>query len=96
MFDGASLSKAIRDKKKKGMHADYRQDMDYAGQDAVDPNVAWDEKQNLEVNEALDEKDHEPASAAEMGENESSQEKAALKKVQARINSYFDEMMIKG
>jgi hypothetical protein len=93
-FDGKSLSKMIREKKKQGEHSDYRADMDYAGQDAVDPNTAWDEKQNMEVNEALDNPDHEPASPAEMGENESSQDKAMLKKTMERINKYFDSMGI--
>ena len=89
-LDGKALSAAIR-KKKMGK---LKPDMDYAGQDAVDPNVAWDEKQNVEVNEALGDPDHEPASAPEMGEHESSQDKAQLKKAMARINKYFDQMMI--
>lgn len=93
MMDGASLSKSIRMKKKKEGQADLRPDMDYAGQDAVDPNDAWDEKQNMEVSDALDEPDHEPASDEEMGEHESSQDKGQLKKAMARINKYFDEMI---
>ena len=48
-MDGKSLSKMIREKKKGAL----RQDMDYAGQDAVDPNEAWDAKQAAEVNAAL-------------------------------------------
>jgi hypothetical protein len=92
MLDGKSLSMAIRKKKKEGMHSDYRQDMDYAGQDAVDPNVAWDEKQNMEVSEATDSPDHEPAPPSEMGENESSQDKAQLKKAMARIARYIESL----
>ena len=90
MFD--DLSAMIRKKKKQQGGADLRQDMDYAGQDAVDPNVAWDDKMASEVNEALDDPDHEPASDAEMGENESSQDKASLKASVNRIRRYFDEM----
>ena len=98
MMDGKSLSAMIRAKKKRGMHSDYRQDMDYAGQDAVDPNAAWDAKQEMEVADALNESgqegdDHMPASEEEMGENESSQDKEQLKKAMARINKYFDTMM---
>jgi hypothetical protein len=88
-LDGKSLSKFIREKKKKLGHASYRQDMDYAGQDAVDPNEAWDAKQDMEVNDTLDNPDHEPASDAEMGENESSQDKEQLKRAVARIAAYF-------
>ncbi len=92
MLDGKSLSKMIREKKKQGMHSDYRQDMDYAGQDAVDPNVAWDEKQAMEVNDAMGAPDHEPASPSEMGENESSQDKEQLKKAMARIAKYIESL----
>ncbi len=93
MFEmGKELSKQIRLKKKSSL----RPDWDIAGQEAVDPNDAWDAKQNAEVNEALDEPDHEAASDAEMGENDSSQEKRSLKKIQARINAYFDKLMIEG
>jgi hypothetical protein len=88
MMDGKALSAAIRKRKKDSL----KPDMDYAGQDAVDPNVAWDEKQNTEVNEALDDPDHEPASDAEMGENESSQDIASLKKSVARIHKYFESL----
>lgn len=87
-MDGKSLSKMIREKKKGSL----RQDMDYAGQDAVDPNAAWDEKQAAEVNDVLDDPDHEPASDAEMGENESSQELDKRKKISARIKKYMDAM----
>lgn len=90
MFEMKGLSKMIRDKKK----AKLRPDMDDAGQEAVDPVDAWDAKQAAEVNDALDEPDHEPASDAEMGENESSQDKAYLKKAVARINKYLDSMGI--
>lgn len=92
MFDAKSLSDAIRKKKKEGMHSDYRQDMDYAGQDAVDPNTAWDEKQNMEVSQVLNEPNHEPASNAEMGENESSQDEQVRKKISARIAKYLAGM----
>ena len=85
-MDGKALSAAIRKRKKDSL----RPDWDVAGQEAVDPNVAWDEKQNVEVNEALDDPDHEPASKAEMGENESSQDVAQLKKSVARIAKYFE------
>lgn len=92
IMDGKSLSKMIREKKKQGMHSNYKQDMDYAGQDAVDPNVAWDEKQAMEVNNALGDPDHEPASASEMGENESSQDTGSLKKSSARIKKYMESI----
>ncbi len=66
--------------------------MDDAGQDAVDPNAAWDAKQAAEVNDTLDNPDHEPATDAEMGENESSQDKAYLKKAVARIAKYIESL----
>ena len=88
MIDGKSLSAAIRKMKKDKL----RPDMDDAGQEGVDPNAAWDAKQNMEVSEALDEPDHEPASASEMGEDESSQEVSQLKKSLARINKYFESL----
>jgi hypothetical protein len=91
-MDGKSLSKMIREKKKQNGGADLRQDMDYAGQDAVDPNVAWDDKQASEVNDVLGDPDHEPASKAEMGENESSQDLDARKKISARLKKYMDAM----
>lgn len=91
MFDDlANLSKEIRMRKK----AKLRPDMDYAGQDAVDPNAAWDAKQDAQVNETLGEPDHEPATDAEMGENESSQNKRDLTKVMNRINGYFKELLM--
>ena len=92
-MDGKALSAAIRKKKKMAGEANLRPDMDYAGQEAVDPNVAWDEKQNLEVSEALDQPDHEPASDAEMGEHESSQDTRSLKKSLMRIRHYLDELL---
>lgn len=92
MFDDMELSRAIRKKKKMEGSANLRQDMDYAGQDAVDPNVAWDAKMGEDVNETLGDPDHEPASDAEMGENDSSQDKMDLKKSVSRIRRYFDEM----
>lgn len=88
MFDGKMLSKQIREKKKSSL----RPDMDSAGQEAVDPNAAWDAKQNSEVNEILDNPDHDPASPAQMGENESSQSKEQLKKAMARIAKYIDSL----
>jgi hypothetical protein len=88
MMDGKALSAAIRKRKKDKL----KPDMDYAGQDAVDPNVAWDEKMNTEVNEDLGDPDHEPASPAEMGENESSQDKEELKRSVARIAKYFETL----
>lgn len=87
-MDGKSLSKMIRDKKKNSL----RPDMDDAGQEAVDPNAAWDAKQSEEVNDVLGDPDHEPASKAEMGENESSQEESARKKISARLKKYMDAM----
>lgn len=87
-MEGKSLSKMIREKKKGAL----RPDMDYAGQDAVDPNEAWDEKQASEVNDVLGEPDHAPASPAEMGENESSQDEGSRKKISARIKKYLENM----
>jgi hypothetical protein len=87
-MDNKSLSKMIRDKKKGSL----RQDMDYAGQDAVDPNEAWDSKQASEVNDVLKDPDHEPASPSMMGENESSQDLESRKKISARIKKYMDAM----
>lgn len=92
-MDMAMLSKQIRKKKKEDGQANLRQDMDYAGQDGVDPTVAEEAHQASEINETLGEPDHEPASDAEMGENDSSQDKRSLKKAMARINAYFDELL---
>lgn len=83
-----SLSKMIRDKKKNKL----KPDMDYAGQEAVDPNEAWDMKQANEVNEATGEPDHEPASPTEMGEGDSSQDKSDLKRAMSIVKKYFDKM----
>lgn len=88
MLDGKELSKQIRMKKKSSL----RPDWDVAGQEGVDPNAAWDSKQNAEVNEILDNPDYEPASSAEMGENESSQDVSQLKKSMARISKYVDSL----
>lgn len=88
MFDSKALSAAIRKRKKDSL----RPDWDVAGQEAVDPNVAWDEKQNTEVNEALHDPDHEPASDAQMGEHEPSQDVAFLKKAVARMAKYFESL----
>jgi hypothetical protein len=89
MFE--DISKQIRMKKKGKL----RPDMDDAGQEAVDPNAAWDAKQNAEVNAVLGDPDHEPASASMMGEGESSQDEGVRKRISARINKYFDTMKIK-
>ena len=58
----------------------------------MDPVEAWDAKKAHEVNEAMDEPDHEPASKEEMGEHESSQDIAQLKKSVARIHKYFESL----
>ena len=89
MFE--DISRMIRAKKKGSL----RPDMDSAGQEGVDPVAAWDAKQAAEVNAATGDEDHAPATATEMGEHESSQEKSALKKSMARINGYFDKMKFK-
>lgn len=87
-MDGKMLSKAIRMRKKDSL----RPDMDDAGQEGLDPNAAWDLKQNAEVSEALDEPDHESATPTEMGEHESSQSIAFLKKSVARIAKYLESL----
>jgi hypothetical protein len=92
MDDGKSLSAYIRNKKKQAGAADLRQDMDYAGQEGSDPVVAYDAKLANEVNNTLGEPDHEPATDAEMGENESSQDVRDLKKSMARIARYLDSL----
>lgn len=91
MLDGKELSKLIRARKKDKL----RPDMDDAGQEAVDPNAAFDAHQGAMVNTILKNPDHEPASDAEMGENESSQEIPELKKSVARIEKYMKSMMIR-
>lgn len=92
MLDGKELSASIRKKKKQSGQADLRQDMDYAGQDAVDPNRAWDQKQDDEVNDVLNAPDHDPATDAEMGENESSQDESKRKKISARLAKYLESL----
>lgn len=87
-MDGKSLSAAIRKMKKDKL----RPDMDDAGQEAVDPNAAWDAQQNSEVSDTLGEPDHAPATDAEMGENESSQDVAKLKSAMARIARYIESL----
>ena len=92
-MDGKALSAMIRKRKKQEGEADLAPDMDYAGQEAVDPNDAWDDKLDLEVNTALDEPDHEPATESEMGENESSQDESSLSRSMARIERYLEELL---
>lgn len=92
MFEAREISRAIRAKKNKTR---LRPDLDSAGQDSLDPNEAWDAKQDGEVNEVLGDPDHEPATDAEMGENDSSQDVRALKRAMAIVNSYFSRMMLK-
>ena len=86
MFD--DISAMIRKQKKNKL----RPDMDDAGQEAVDPNEAWDDKMAGEVNVALGDPDHPPASATEMGEGESSQDEASRKKISARIAKYMESL----
>ncbi len=88
MLDGKLLSAAIRKRKKNLL----RPDWDVAGQEALDPTAVEDLKQNARVSEILDNPDHEPATEAEMGENESSQDKMALKRAMARIATYIDSL----
>ena len=93
MFNPKGMSAAIRAKKK----ATLKPDMDYAGQEALQPTTADEIKQNLEVSNALEDAgvegmDHEPASAEAMGEHESSQDVKQLKKSVARIAKYFESL----
>jgi hypothetical protein len=88
MMEGAEISKMIRMRKKNKLRADW----DVAGQEAVDPNEAWDDKQAAEVNEVLGDPDHPAPSASMMGENESSQSESARKKISARIAKYFESL----
>lgn len=88
MFSGKMLSNAIRKRQKDLL----RPDMDYAGQEALQPTTVDEIKQNERVSEILDDPDHEPATDDEMGENESSQDKAALKRAMARIAQYIDSL----
>lgn len=90
MLDAKALSEAIRKRKKNLL----RQDLDSAGQIALDPNALDDIRQNERVSEIMEDagtegKDHEPATPVEMGEHESSQDVKKLKKVSARILGYF-------
>lgn len=91
MMDSKMMSKMIRMKKKGTM----RPDLDDAGQEDVVPTAAWDAKQESDINEALDAPDHDPASPEEMGEGESSQDIASLKKSLARLEKYFSHLMMK-
>lgn len=88
MMDGKSLSKMIRDRKKDKL----RPDMDDAGQEAVDPVLAWDSKMDSEVNDTLHDPDHMPASASEMGEGESTQSLETRKRWSMRLEKYFDSL----
>ena len=89
-MDGKEMSKMIRKRKKDSL----RPDMDSAGQEAQDPNVVLDEKHEAEVNDVLGTSPEGSASAAEMGENESSQSEMQLKKSMKRIGSYLDKLKI--
>jgi hypothetical protein len=90
MFDGKELSKLIRMRKKGSL----RPDMDSAGQEAVDPQTAYLAEKEDEMDSALGEKPQTSASDSEMGEGDSSQTEASLKKIMARISSYLDKMKI--
>ena len=88
-----AMSAAIRMKKKNLL----KPDLDSAGQTAMDPDTADEIEQNLRVSNTLEEAgvegaDHEPASPTEMGEHESSQDVAQLKKSIARIAKYFESL----
>jgi hypothetical protein len=87
-MDGKELSKMIRDRKKGRMVAD----LDDAGPEGLPPEKALSAELNAKVNEVTSSPDHEPASATEMGEGESSQEKGPLKKSMARISAYLNKM----
>jgi hypothetical protein len=93
MFNPKGMSAAIRMKKK----ALLKPDMDYAGQEALQPTTADEIKQNLEVSHALEDAgvegmDHEPASPEEMGEGDNTQDVKDLKKISARIAKYFESL----
>jgi hypothetical protein len=93
MLDAKALSKAIRMKKKNLL----KPEMDYAGQEALDPDTADEIKQNLRIGQTMEESgvegyDHEPPSAAAMGEDDDSQDLATRKKISARINKYFESL----
>jgi hypothetical protein len=93
MIDAAALSAAIRKKKKNLL----KPDMDYAGQEALNPTTTDEVEQNLRVGQALEEAgtegyDHPHVSDEEMGEDENSQDIKVLKRISARIASYFDSL----
>jgi len=84
-MDSKEISKAIRMRKKSLL----RPDMDYAGQEALDPNALDDIVQNERVSKILDSPDHPKPSEEMMGEGESTQSLKDRKKISARIASYF-------
>lgn len=93
MVNAKELSKAIRLKKKNLL----KPDLDDAGQEAEQPTTVDEIEQNLRVGQTMEDAgvegyDHAPASAEEMGENESSQDVAKLKKISARIARYLDSL----
>lgn len=85
MLDAKAISEAIRKRKKNLL----KPDLDSAGQESLDPSAADDIVQNARVSGILGDPDHAPASPAQMGENESSQDEAKRKAISARIASYF-------
>jgi len=88
MIDAKGMSAAIRKKRKNLL----KPDMDYAGQEALDPCATDEIEQNDRVSETLGAPDHEKPSDAAMGEDTSSQDEAKRKKISARIGSYFKEL----
>ena len=93
MFDAKGLSKAIRDKKKNKL----KPDMDYAGQEAIDPDTADEIEQNLRISHTMEEAgvegaDHAPISGKAMGEDDDSQDTPTRKKISARIAKYMDSL----
>lgn len=88
MMDAKAISKAIRMKRKNLL----KPDMDYAGQEALDPCATDEIEQNARVSATLDAPDHENPSMAEMGEDSSSQDEMKRKKISARIGSYFKSL----
>jgi hypothetical protein len=87
-MNGKMISKMIRMKKK----GTFRPDWDVAGQEAVDPNAAWDAEMDQRVDETLGDPEHESPSPREMGEDESSQDVHQLKRSIARIAKYFESL----
>lgn len=92
-MNAKGMSAAIRMKKKNLL----RPDMDYAGQDGLQPTTADEIEQNLRISETMEDAgvegmDHEPASPEAMGEGESSQDVKQLKKSIARIAKYFESL----